>query len=309
MRFGNAEVIRDLHLDIHTGEVLALVGESGAGKTATALAIMDLLPSNATVQGRILLDGQDLRTLPPRRRHAVRGRDIAMVFQEPATALNPVLRVRTQLAEPLRVHRRLRGAALQAEVRRLLALVGLAQGGSLEDAYPHQISGGQQQRVMLAMALTCQPRLLLADEPTTALDVTVQATLLDKLGALRSQLGLAILLVSHDLGVVASLADRVAVLYAGRIVELAPVAQLFDDPLHPYTRGLLASVPDPFDASSPPRPIPGQPPRASAFPEGCAFHPRCPLVRSRCRQQVPELTTARPSHEHACLVTNAERQP
>ncbi len=293
---GEAAAVDGLSLRVRTGEVLALVGESGCGKTATALAIMGLLPGNARIDGTLRWEGEPMD--PDR----LRGRQIAMIFQEPATALNPVLSVLTQVREPLRVHRRMGRAAARVEALRLLALAGLPRPDELLGAYPHQLSGGQRQRVMIAMALACQPRLLLADEPTTALDASVRAGILDTLAALRRDLGLAILLVSHDLGVVRRLADRVAVIHAGRIVESAPCDQLLEAPAHPYTRALLACTPDPFSDQPPAPPIQGQPPSPQDRPPGCAFHPRCPAAEPRCAQQVPVLEPVReqPSHQAAC---------
>ncbi len=299
---GPARAVDGLSLSIKPGEALALVGESGCGKTATALAIMDLLPAHATVSGTLRWDGA---ALDPRRQ---RGQGLAMIFQEPATALNPVLSVQTQVAEPLKVHRRLGRLAARQEVLRLLDLAGLPQPETLLGAFPHQLSGGQRQRVMIAMALACQPRLLLADEPTTALDASVRAGILDTLARLQRELGLAILLVSHDLGVVQRIADRVAVIYAGRIVELAPCQRLLEAPVHPYTRALLACLPDPFSDTPPAEPIPGQPPRATARPTGCAFHPRCPMAEPACLRLEPALEPmARAPHRLvACPLVHGE---
>jgi len=295
---GPLVAVRDLSLRIDPGSILALVGESGSGKTVTALAVMDLLPSHASVEGAVLYQGRDLRALPEAERNALRGRQVAMVFQEPTSALNPVLRVAAQVAEPLRVHLGLSRSAARQESLRLLTLAGLPDPASVADAYPHQLSGGQCQRVLLAMALACSPRLLLADEPTTALDVTVQAGILERLARLRDELGLAILLVSHDLAVVSSLADRVAVMYAGSLVEQAPVERLFREPAHPYTRGLLACLPDPFRPGSPPVPIPGQPPDPLEPVAGCAFHPRCAQAFARCREERPAMEPVPGSDEH-----------
>ncbi len=300
---GEAAAVDGLSLHIDTGQVLALVGESGCGKTATALAIMGLLPTTATVSGRVLWEGRPLDAA------GQRGRDLAMIFQEPATALNPVLSVRAQVAEPLVVHRGLKGETARAEVIRLLSLAGLPQPEDLLGAYPHQLSGGQRQRVMLAMALACQPRLLLADEPTTALDASVRAGILDTLDCLRRDLGLAILLVSHDLGVVERIADMVAVIYAGRIVEEAPRERLFEAPVHPYTRALLACRPDPFSDVPPADAIPGQPPAISDRPEGCAFHPRCTRAVEACSRELPPLMPNDALQHHAACPVAVGGQP
>jgi len=300
---GLAPAVVDMDLVVHPGEVLALVGESGCGKTATALAVMDLLPPQARVSGAVLWKGQPLMATRQR------GRDLSMVFQEPATALNPVLSVQTQVAEPLAVHRGLRGRTARTEVLRLLTLAGLPSAEDLLRAYPHQLSGGQRQRVMLAMALACEPELLLADEPTTALDASVRAGILDTLEELGDRLGLAILLVSHDLGVVERIAHRVAVIYAGRIVELAPREALFSRPTHPYTKALLACRPDPYSDAAPADPIPGQPPDIGQRPPGCAFHPRCPRAQASCSAVVPTLQpqAGAPQHAVACPHTKGSQ--
>ena len=299
-RLGPARAVDGICLAIHPGEVLALVGESGCGKTATALAIMDLLPGNAHVGGRLRWEGSPLHAAQQR------GRGLAMIFQEPATALNPVLSVQTQVAEPIKVHQGLGRHAARQEVLRLLGLAGLPQPETLLGAYPHQLSGGQRQRVMIAMALACHPRLLLADEPTTALDASVRAGILDTLARLQRELGLAILLVSHDLGVVHRIADRVAVIYAGRIVESATCELLLEAPAHPYTRALLACLPDPFSDTPPGEPISGQPPQAIDRPQGCAFHPRCPRAEAGCRRAVPALEplARQPDQRVACPLTH-----
>jgi len=299
---GWGAAVDGLSLGIGAGEVLALVGESGCGKTATALAVMGLLPPEARVGGRMSWRGAALNPA------ARRGRELAMVFQEPATALNPVLKVSTQVAEPLRAHRGLRGDALHTEVLRMVELAGLPDGRALLHAYPHQLSGGQRQRVMLAMALACGPELLLADEPTTALDASLRAGLLETMEGLRRELGLSILLVSHDLGVVEHIAQRVAVVYAGRIVEQGSRERIFAAPSHPYTRALLACRVDPYGPPPNDEPIPGQPPSIGDRPGGCAFHPRCPLATPACGRQRPELIDLDRDHRVACpIATEAHR--
>lgn len=279
-------------LDIRKGETFALVGESGSGKSVTALSIARLLPENARVSaGTIALDGLDLTELPERAMRDVRGGRISMIFQEPATSLNPVLTVGEQIIEVIETHTPLRGHAARERALDWLRRVGIPEPARRIDSYPFQMSGGQKQRVMIAVALAAEPELLIADEPTTALDVTVQKQILDLLQSLQQERHMAVILITHDLAVVADRADEVAVMYAGRLVERAPTAELFDRPLMPYTHGLLASIPK---AGSPPHTrleaIPGRPPRVVGPAKGCAFADRCPLVQDRCRVEMPELT-------------------
>jgi oligopeptide/dipeptide ABC transporter ATP-binding protein len=284
-------VIEGVSLDIAPGEMVGLVGESGCGKSVTALAVMRLLASPPMRQtgGTIRLDRRDLSALDDRAMQAVRGNDIAMIFQEPMTSLNPVFSIGDQVAEAITLHRPLPRAQALDQAADLLALVGIPAPRAALARYPHQMSGGQRQRVMIAMALACEPRLLVADEPTTALDVTVQAQILDLLDDLRRARGMAVLLITHDLGVVSQYCDRVAVMYGGRIVEQAPAADLFARPRHRYTRALLATIP----AANPPGAelpaIPGTVPPPGARPPGCAFHPRCAALLDRCRSDLPPL--------------------
>ena len=287
---GPVTVLREVSLAVREGEILALVGESGSGKTLTALAILGLLPPGGRILGgSVHLRGRgDLLALDERRRRRVRGRRIAMIFQDPMTSLNPVLSVGFQIAESLTLHRGLSRRRAWAEARELLELVALPDPGQRLTSYPHQLSGGQLQRVMIAMALASGPDLLLADEPTTALDVTIQAQVIALLGELCRRLGLTVLLITHDLGVIAECADRVAVMYAGQIVEQGTVGELFRRPAHPYTRGLLAAVPR-LGGRSPIRGIAGRIPEPGALPAGCSFHPRCPEVVDRCRRRAPEV--------------------
>ena len=269
---------------------MALVGESGCGKTLTALAILGLLPPTASARGAIHLEGAgDLNALDRRRRREIRGRRVAMIFQEPMTALNPVLSLGHQIGESLRLRRKMSRAAARRESRRLLELVAMPDPERRLRSYPHQLSGGQLQRAMIAMALAADPELLLADEPTTALDVTVQAQVIQLLLELRRRLGLTVLLITHDLGVVAQCCDRVVVMYAGQVVEQAPVDDLFRRPAHPYTRALLAAVPRLDGKSLDPRGIPGRVPAPGELPAGCSFHPRCSSATELCRRQAPEL--------------------
>ncbi|MFZ4532699.1 MAG: ABC transporter ATP-binding protein [Alsobacter sp.] len=293
----------DVSFTIAPGEMLGLVGESGCGKTVTALAIMRLLPTPPVrvASGRIVVDGIDVGGLDARGLQAMRGDTVGMIFQEPMTSLNPVFRVGDQIAEVLEIHRGLSRAAARRQAAELLALVGLPMPAEQLDRYPHQMSGGQRQRVMIAIALACGPKLLIADEPTTALDVTVQAQILELIDRLRRELHMACLLITHDLGVVAEVCDRAAVMYAGRIVEEAPVAALFAHPRHRYTRALIDTMP----AGNPPGSrlpsIAGMVPPPGARGTGCAFAPRCPAPVERCMAERPDLARAgSPEHRAAC---------
>ena len=293
-----ADVVRDASLSVGAGEVVGLVGESGSGKTMTALAVLKLVPEPGRITaGSVKLyprpdaPGVELLTLPERELRRVRGGSIGMVFQEPAAALDPVFTVGYQLVETIRAHRSTSRAAARRRAEELLALVAVPEPRRRLDSYPHQLSGGQRQRVMIALALAAEPKLLLADEPTTALDVTLQAQVLELLLSLRERLGLGILLVTHDLAVVASTCDRVVVMYCGEVVEEAPTEALFARPAHPYSRGLLAAVPrlgHPAPRGKLPA-IPGQVPDPRLRPPGCAFHPRCPYVMPICRDRHPPL--------------------
>ncbi|SEP42197.1 peptide/nickel transport system ATP-binding protein [Methylobacterium sp. ap11] len=309
--FPRARPVQDLSFTVDPGETVALVGESGSGKSLTALALMRLLPPRGRVEsGTIRFDGRDIGTLSERQFREIRGREIAMVFQEPMTALNPVLTVGVQIAEVLRRHECLPARAARARAVDLLDRVRIPDPHRRVDAYPHQLSGGMRQRVMIAVAVACAPKLLIADEPTTALDVTIQAQVLDLIDGLRRDLGMAVLLITHDLGVVGQWADRVVVMYAGRRVEEAEPDALFDDPLHPYTRGLLAASPRGRAAlrgESLPE-IPGSIASAHGQP-GCAFAPRCPLVEPGCRTAPPPAVARPGGRIVACPVTTAMARP
>ncbi len=285
-------MVRGASLALAPGECVGLVGESGCGKSMTALATLRLVPPPGRIAaGRVLLAGRDLLTLSEREMRRVRGGRIAMIFQEPMAALNPVFTIGFQITEALRVHRRLSRRAARSETERLLARVAMPDPAERLDDYPHQLSGGQRQRAMIAMALASGPEILIADEPTTALDVTIQAQILELLESLRRELGLAVLLITHDLAVVAETCERAVVMYAGQVVEQAPVAALFASPAHPYTRGLLAALPrlgQPAARGKLPT-IPGQVPDPARLPAGCAFHPRCPEVMGVCRASAPDL--------------------
>lgn len=289
---GLIELIRQVDFQVDTGEFLGLVGESGSGKSLTALAILGLLPKQCRVlSGRIELAGENLLELSERRRAQTRGGRVAMIFQEPMTALNPVLKVGYQIAEAVRAHRRGDRQSAWQDARRLLDLVAIPSAVDRLDDYPHQLSGGQRQRIMIAMALAGDPDLLIADEPTSALDVTVQVQILDLLERLRVELGLTILLITHDLGVVAETCQRVLVMYAGELVEQARVGRLFEKPAHPYSQALLAALPrlgqSPTDGIL--TTLAGPPAEARCRPSGCPFHPRCPEVMNECRVSSPPL--------------------
>jgi len=288
--------------DIKKGETLGLVGESGSGKSVTAFSILQLLQSpGRTTGGRIWFQGRDLLSLPEAEMRHVRGAGIGLVFQEPMAALNPVMRVGAQIAEALRVHGMAGRRDARARAVELLRAVRIGEPDKRVDDYPHQLSGGMRQRVMIAIALACRPPLVIADEPTTALDVTVQAQILDLLRDMRTEFDLSLLLITHDLGVIAETADRVAVMYAGRIVETGPVRDLFRAPKHPYTQGLLASIPG-ESAGSRLRAIEGVVPNLASLPPGCTFAPRCPHRMPVCTTAVPALVELDPDHSARCYL-------
>ncbi len=308
--FDGALALRGIDLAVHRGEAVGLVGESGCGKSVTWLAALGLLPGKARIAGSVRLGGQELIGAPAALLDRVRGGRIAMIFQDPASSLNPVHRIGRQIAEALRLHRGLAGGAARAEAKRLLDQVGMPDAARRLDAFPHELSGGQNQRAMIAMALAGQPELLVADEPTTALDVTIQAQILELLQAIRRDTGMALVLISHDLGVVAEQCERVAVMYAGRIVEEAPAAQLFAAPAHPYTQGLLHALPPIEGPRRSLASIPGSVPEPWAMPPGCAFAPRCPHRSPACDQAVPALAERAPGQRAACLLpAQARREP
>ncbi len=317
---GTARAVDGVSFDVYPGETLGVVGESGCGKTVTSLSILRLIPEppgHIRPGSFIEFEGRNLLTLAPKELRAVRGNRIAMIFQEPMTSLNPVFTVGYQVAEAAIVHQGLSRRAARARAIEMLTLVGIPDPGERVDHYPHQMSGGMRQRVMIAMALICHPQLLIADEPTTALDVTIQAQILELLDRLQRELGMAVMLITHDLGVVAGSADRVVVMYAGQVVEQASTGELFARPLHPYTEGLLASVPRLDTRVSQVRgrlhSIPGQVPAATAWPAGCRFHPRCPYAWDRCATEEPPLLDSAGSeagtHTVRCwLLTEPQRR-
>lgn len=304
---GEAAAVADVSFTLQRGETLGLVGESGSGKSVTALSIMRLVqPPGRIVAGAIHFDGRDLMTLEEPAMRALRGRRIGFVFQEPMVALNPVYTVGQQIAETLAVHGLARGAAARAKAVEWLDAARVPNARQRADAYPHQLSGGLRQRAMIALALCAEPALVIADEPTTALDVTVQAEILDLLRDLRRQFGLSLLLITHDLGVVAEMADRVAVMYGGRVVEHGPVAQVFGTPGHPYTRGLLACLPG-LDVTARLQAIPGTVPSLGTFPPGCGFATRCAERFAPCDTAPPSDYVCGPDHHAACYLLQSER--
>jgi oligopeptide/dipeptide ABC transporter ATP-binding protein len=301
-RTSDVRAVDGVDLEILPGEVLGLVGESGSGKSVTARAIMRLvpMPPGRQVSGRMLFHGEDLAALPEREMEDLRGGKISMIFQDPMTFLNPLFTAGDQVAEAIRRHQHLDRRSARNEVLRLFRQVGISSPETRYDAYPHQLSGGLRQRVMIAMALSSKPELLIADEPTTALDVTIQAQILALLRELQQEYGLSILLITHDLGVVAEMCDRVAVMYAGRIVEQAPIETLFDHPEHPYSLGLMNAMPRPDLAGIAPQPMEGAPPDMANPPSGCRFHPRCPYRQQVCTEVLPDSLLVAPAHEAAC---------
>ncbi|MBT7838585.1 MAG: ABC transporter ATP-binding protein [Rhodospirillaceae bacterium] len=306
---GMVPAVRGVSFALEAGGTLGVVGESGCGKSITALALMGLLPDGARTSGRIGLDGENLLDLDEDALCRIRGNRIAMIFQEPMTSLNPVHRIGRQIAEPLRLHRGLKGANARDEVLGLLDRVGLPDPARRIDAYPHQMSGGQRQRVMIAMALSCSPDILLADEPTTALDVTIQGQILDLINELVEDSGMGLILISHDLGVIGETADNVAVMYGGAMVEQGPTDRLFAHLAHPYSQGLFAAVPQPGEARDGPlRTIPGTVPELADLPPGCAFADRCARASDICWGQAPTMELVGPDrprdrqrdHQAAC---------
>jgi oligopeptide/dipeptide ABC transporter ATP-binding protein len=302
---GTVRAVDGVSFDIRPGEVLGLVGESGSGKSVTSLSLMRLIRSpGEMVGGEIRYDGRNLLEMSKENLRKIRGNDVSMVFQEPSSALNPVFDVGWQVGEPLRVHEDLSRAASRQRAIELMRQVDIPSPEKRVDDYPFQFSGGMQQRAMIAMALACEPQLLIADEPTTALDVTIEAAILDLIRELNESLGMAMLLVTHDLSVVAELCDRVAVMYAGRIVEYGDVGTIFEDPRHPYTQGLLRCILDPTSDEQAMDPIGGEPPDPTAFPTGCHYVDRCDAAVEECRGTDPRLREVEPDHYSACIWEN-----
>jgi peptide/nickel transport system ATP-binding protein len=300
---GTVRAVRGLNLTIPAGKTVGLVGESGCGKSVSALTIMRLLEKNAkVVKGEIRFGGKDLLKLPEPAMQQIRGNDISMIFQEPMTALNPVFSVGDQIAESVEIHQLADAADAHKRAVSLLQMVGIADAKRLAKEYPHELSGGMRQRVMIAMALACDPDLLIADEPTTALDVTIQAQILELMRDLKTRTGAAILLITHDLGVVAEMCDEVAVMYGGRIVEHAPTRELYRSPKHPYTVGLLESIPRLYHKQDRLHVIRGNVPNPLTIPAGCSFHPRCPKRFEPCDRYLPSLANVAPDHKVSCFL-------
>lgn len=299
---GTVQAVTDLNLSIQKGETLGLVGETGAGKTTTALSIIQLVPNppGKIVGGEVLFKNNDLLKKKPDQMRRIRGNKISMIFQDPMTSLNPVMPVGYQIEEAVILHQRVGRKEAQQQSAKMLELVGIPsnRGGD----YPHEFSGGMRQRVGIAMALSCNPELLIADEPTTALDVTIQAQVLELMQSLRKEFGTAMMLITHDLGIVAEACDHVAIMYAGSVIEYADVKSLFTDPKHPYTRGLFGSIPSLDEEVDRLTPIKGLMPDPTDLPPGCRFHPRCPLAQDICSQQVPATTLLKEGHTVNCLV-------
>jgi len=308
-RRGVTKAVDGVSFTLHAGETLALVGESGSGKSVTCLSLVRLVPEPAgrIVGGRVLLEGQDLRQKSPAEMRRVRGKQIAMVLQDPMTSLNPALTIGTQVGEVVRLHQGLRGAPLRERVLESLRRLRISAADTRLSHYPHQFSGGMRQRVSSAIALSCAPRLLIADEPTTSLDVTIQAQYLELLKEVQASAGVAVILVTHDFGIVAAIADRIAVMYAGRIVEMGTTLQIFNHPSHPYTRALLRCLPDIEQGRRQLVEIAGQPPDLARLPQGCPFAPRCPERQAICEEQFPSAVAVASGHVAHCWA--AAKQP
>ncbi len=302
---GVLTAVNEVSFDVRPGEIFGLVGESGSGKSVTLRSLTRLLPYGATIDGVVLWQGQDLVGMSDTAIRKVRGGQISMIFQEPMTALNPVLPIRVQITENLKAHTDLDSSGRAARARELLDIVGIPDAARRLDEYPHQFSGGMRQRAMIAIALASNPKLLLADEPTTALDVTIQDQILNLLLDLRDDLGMSVVFVTHDLGVVAATCDRMAVMYAGRIVETGTVTDVFRGPMHAYTRGLLGSIPRSGTERSMLLSIEGTPPGLASIPNGCAFHPRCVFASDICREKRPDLRPLGPDRAVACHHSDA----
>jgi peptide/nickel transport system ATP-binding protein len=308
---GEIPAVDHVDFSVNPGEILGIVGESGCGKSVTSLSIMDLVPSppGKVVGGEILFKGEDLAKASERRMRKIRGNEIAMIFQEPMTSLNPVYTIGNQIIEGIRIHKKLSKKEAKKHAIEYLDLVGLPRADKLIDEYPHQLSGGMRQRVMIAMAMSCQPELLIADEPTTALDVTIQAQILELMRRLNDDLQTAIMLITHDLGVVAEVCDRIIVMYAGKVVEEGTVKSIFQHPRHPYTVGLIRSVPDMREKSDRMYSIPGTVPKPGAEKQGCLFADRCEHAFDRCFAESPELIDTENGQKARCFLYDERKEP
>jgi len=300
---GVVRAVEDVSFEIFPGEIVSLVGESGCGKSVTGLSLLRLIPMppGKILKGELLFEGRDLLGLEEREMEKVRGNDISMIFQEPMTSLNPVFTIGNQIIEALQLHQNLDKKEARTRAIEMLDRVRIPSSEVRIDSYPHQLSGGMRQRAMIAMALSCQPKLLIADEPTTALDVTIQAQVLRLLKEIQREMGMAVMLITHDLGVVSEIADRVAVMYAGRIVESGPIEAIFGKMRHPYTRGLLESIPHLDEKRKRLNAIPGQVPNPMNLPGGCKFHPRCHLMIDECKREEPPLFKVNGNHFSRCI--------
>jgi oligopeptide/dipeptide ABC transporter ATP-binding protein len=300
---GVVRAVEDVSLEIFPGEIVSIVGESGCGKSVTGLSLLRLIPipPGKILKGELLFEGRDLLGLEEREMEKVRGNDISMIFQEPMTSLNPVFTIGNQIIEALQLHQNLDKKEARTRAIEMLDRVRIPSPEVRIDSYPHQLSGGMRQRAMIAMALSCQPKLLIADEPTTALDVTIQAQVLRLLKEIQREMGMAVMLITHDLGVVSEIADRVAVMYAGRIVESGPIETIFGEMRHPYTRGLLESIPHLDEKRKRLNAIPGQVPNPMSLPGGCKFHPRCHLMIDDCKREEPPLFQVNGNHFSRCI--------
>lgn len=300
---GVVKAVDGVNFEVEAGKTIGVVGESGCGKSITAMSILRLIPDppGRIVNGEIMFDGRDLTKLTDEEIRHIRGNDISMIFQEPMTSLNPVFTSGYQIMEALMLHQKLNESEAKKKAIEMIKMVGIPRPEKIVDEYPHQLSGGMRQRVMIAMALSCQPKLLIADEPTTALDVTIQAQILELMNSLKEKLNTSIMLITHDLGVVAEMADHVVVMYSGKIVEDAPVTELFGNPRHPYTIGLMNSIPSLIDEGKRLENIKGSVPNPLFLPKGCYFNPRCKFATDECRKAQPELREIAPGHKVSCF--------
>ncbi len=300
---GVVKAVDGVDFTVEPGKTIGIVGESGCGKSITAMSILRLIPNppGKIVDGEILFNGKDLTKVSDKEMRSIRGNDISMIFQEPMTSLNPVFTIGFQIAEVLMLHQKMSEEEGRNRAIEMLKLVGIPRAEKIVDEYPHQLSGGMRQRVMIAMALACQPKLLIADEPTTALDVTIQAQILEIMNGLKNKLNTSIMLITHDLGVIAEMADHVIVMYAGKVVEDAPIIELFENPRHPYTIGLMGSIPSLVEDGKRLETIPGSVPNPLYLPKGCYFNPRCKFATEECRKGQPQLREIGARHKVACF--------